>query len=66
MKKDRFSKKKMIADTIRKIDLLENQYGFTYKTGWSQVDGRSESINRAYGRYDALTELLNDLSDGTL
>ncbi len=58
MKNDRFSKKALADFVFMKIGYFEKEFGFSMHDGWNQVDGRGEKINRAYGEYDALTELV--------
>lgn len=45
-----------------RLDYYEATYGFTRKNGWSQVEGKGEEINRAYGEYDCCLSLIDAFS----
>ena len=57
----RFSRQ-AVKDVIqRRIDFLEREHGLTRDTGWNQVKNKSLAANRAYGAYDALHSLLDEI-----
>lgn len=45
---------------LAQIEYLVKKHGFNERIGWAQVNGRGEAINRVYGRYEALLDLLSD------
>jgi hypothetical protein len=59
----RFSKKAFIAELAESIQLYELDFGFDRNDGYSQVEGKGEEINRAYGRFDMLCDLLDEYTD---
>lgn len=56
----RFSKNALATFCYRNIERLEREHGFTRSNGWSQVSGKSEAINRAYGEYDAYLTIISE------
>lgn len=56
--KVRFSKAAVIEELSKKIVRFEETYKFTTHTGYAQVKGKGEEINRAYGEYVALVHLI--------
>lgn len=54
----RLSKKVMIEILQQRMENLEKTYGFKPRTGYSQVEGKGESINRRYGEYNAYDNLI--------
>jgi hypothetical protein len=59
----RFSRR-LIADTIAaRIERLEteNTVKFDNSNGWAQVHGKGEVVSRAYGAWEALNSLMDDL-----
>ena len=59
---ERFSKKMMQNLLVKQIEYLEKKYRFTRQNGWNQVEGKGEEHNRAYGRWDTLRNLLDQIS----
>jgi hypothetical protein len=57
--KPRFSKQSLIDYIERRQTELEAEFGFTARDGWSQVEGKGEEINRAYGEYTHLSTLVD-------
>ena len=55
----RFSPAAVAAYVAERRARLEADYGFTDQDGWKQVAYRSIEVNRAYGEYTALTDLLD-------
>lgn len=49
----RFSKKALAIYLVRRIRYAQKTYHFHERSGWNQVDGTGEEINRAYGEYIA-------------
>lgn len=60
----RFSKSAMVDYLARRIDRMERVYGFTTHSGWAQVDGKPADIQRAYGAFDMLQEILLAVETG--
>jgi hypothetical protein len=57
---------KLTKETIRvrildRIHALEIIHHFTSQTGWIQVEGKGSYANRAYGEYEILKTLLDEL-----
>lgn len=57
MSNPRFSKKTLAEFIDRRREQLETEFGFDPNNGTRQVDGKSAEVQRAYGEYDALTNL---------
>ena len=57
----RFSKQAVIDLIQHRVDFLEREHGLTRETGWNQVKHKSLAANRAYGAFDALNSLLDDI-----
>ena len=55
----RFSPAAVAAYVAERRARLEADYGFTDQDGWKQVAYRSKEVNRAYGEYIALEDLLD-------
>lgn len=49
----RFSKASLAIYLARRIRYAQKTYGFHENSGWNQVAGKGEEINRAYGEYAA-------------
>ena len=62
MKKQRFSKQKMLDYISSWMKILEDQHGFESGMGYQQVEGKDEKVNRAYGGYDMLNTIYEDVS----
>lgn len=58
----RFSKAALITRLSALKSALERKHKFNPHDGWDQVDCKGEEINRQYGRYVAITELLDEIS----
>ena len=58
----RFSKAVLRDWLTKSIAHMEHEYGFTRATGWSQVNNKGEAMNRAYGEYDMLLTILDNLN----
>lgn len=56
--KGRFSKQSVVNTLLKEHDRLIEEYHFNSDDGWSQVDGKGEEINRAYGRFTAIHDIL--------
>jgi hypothetical protein len=56
---DRFSKAKLAAYVERRRIELQTEFGFDPTNGWAQVEGKGEAVNRAYGEYDSLANLVD-------
>lgn len=55
----RLSAKAIVTHLEIKAARLERDYGFDGANGWDQVRGKGEEVNRAYGQYVAMRDLLN-------
>lgn len=66
MPKRRFSKQMVIDQLNTQIDHFEGRYKFTHETGYAQVEGRGEEINRAYGLWSYAVELKQWILEGSL
>jgi hypothetical protein len=55
--KERFSKQTLADHVFRNLRSLHEEHRFDPDNGWSQVIGKSQEINRAYGRWEALTAI---------
>jgi hypothetical protein len=60
----RFSKQAMIAYLHQQLRHYEDTFGFTTENGWAQVAGQPENIQRAYGEFDMVQEILHDIEVG--
>jgi hypothetical protein len=49
----RFSKQSLAIYLARRIRAAQKTFGFHDRSGWNQVAGKGEEINRAYGEYIA-------------
>ena len=56
----RFSKVKLAAYLLRRIDAIERTRNFDTMNGWQQVDGAGEEANRDYAEWHALLEVARD------
>ncbi len=41
---------------------FEKEYKFVSDNGWSQVEGKGEALNRAYGQYEKVLSLISKYS----
>ena len=55
----------VINEIASKIGELEINFGFNNKTGFLQVQGTTETLNRYYGQYEGLVMLYEELTDST-
>lgn len=55
----RFSKKQLAIWIGKKTKWMETEYGFHTQTGWAQVEGKGEKLNRLYGEYEQLQDLMH-------
>jgi hypothetical protein len=60
-KAKRFSKASMRAYLEMVQANIEKSYKFDHQSGWSQVEGRGEVMNRAYGEWNMCGMLLRQL-----
>lgn len=54
----RFSKKQLAQWIGKKTRWMEIEYGFHDQTGWAQVEGKGEELNRLFGEYQQLKDLM--------
>ena len=57
MSKPRFSKQALIDELDSLIEHYEKEDGFRRDTGWNQVRGKGEGVNRDYGMFDAYSHV---------
>ena len=57
----RFSKAKMIDHITQKMICVEREFGLDPNNGTSQLKNADKDTVIAYGKYEALEELFNDL-----
>ncbi len=55
----RFSKKQMATWLGKSTLWMEQEYGFHDRTGCAQVRGKGEDLNRAFGEYTQLRNLMD-------
>lgn len=55
----RFSKATLLQHCQLHIDRLTREFRFDRNNGWKQVEGRGEAVNRAYGKYEALSDVID-------
>lgn len=60
-KKERFSKKMLAKIIADKVFYLQDKNRFDPDDGWAQVHGKGEEINRDYGEYITLKNLVSQL-----
>ena len=61
-KDQRFGKTAVREYALALIETLEETYGFSTESGYAQVMGKGEEVNREYGAYSALQDLLDRFS----
>lgn len=59
----RFSRQKLVEHLYNKIDFLEREYGFTFNEGSDQVKDKDTFTKIAYGNYEELHQLIDDISN---
>lgn len=60
----RFSKGKLLNELRYRAIELGDAHGFDIDKGYSQVEGKGEEVNRAYGEWETLTTLFQQIRDG--
>lgn len=63
---NRFNKTNVLEHISKKMQKLEEQYGFDPNNGTIQVRGKSDEIVLAYGEYEALDSLYDTIQYGLL
>ena len=61
MPEERFSKKRVADYISHQMARAEERFGFDPNDGYRQVAGKGEDLNREYGAYSALQDLLEHL-----
>ena len=56
----RFSKATLAARLSDRVTRLQLEWNFDPRNGYAQVEGRGEEINRAYGEWNALRDLMEE------
>jgi len=59
-----FSKQNLISDLETIAGNLQRRHNFTCETGYSQVDGKGESINRDYAEWDRVRIIIDSIKSG--
>lgn len=62
----RFNKENVLIHIEKRIENLENKWGFDRNNGWSQVQGSNIEIIVAYGEFNGLIELYTELFNSDL
>jgi len=64
----RFSKEVVLAAIDKKIEALQNEWGFDPNNGTAQLKGKlaGQDAAVAYGTYRALDDLAEQIADGSL
>jgi len=60
----KFSKQKIMQHIERKLILLEREFGFDPNNGSDQLKTASQETIIAYGEYEALNVLWDDINNG--
>lgn len=61
LRKKRFSKSTVSVYLLQRLNNLIDQYNFDSNVGWVQVEGLGEVMNRAYGEFITLQDLVDNL-----
>jgi len=61
-----FSKKSILEFLEFKLQGLIKVYGFDLNTGYAQVEGKGEELNRVYGEFDAVVVLIQYVEEGRI
>jgi len=64
--KKRFNKQNVLDHIAYKIKALEDKWKFDPYDGWAQVEGTGFHKVMAYGEYQVLNELLDEITYGSL
>lgn len=59
--RQRFTKANLLHSLEMKIATYEREHGFKSYNGWDQVQGKEIEIIVAYGEYNALNNLIQEL-----
>ena len=59
--KKRFNKTNVLNHIYFEIDSLEKQWGFKSDNGYAQVEGADFQKVMAYGQYEALLDMYDDI-----
>lgn len=57
----RHSKANLVMNLRRRAARLQAEWGFDPEDGCMQVEGKGEAANRAYGAWNAMVELIEEL-----
>ena len=60
MSKPRFSRAALGEYITKRILYLEGHHGFDRNNGYAQVKGKGEELNRLYGEYSTLRDLVQE------
>lgn len=62
----RFNKNNVLIHIEKRMEMLQQRWGFNPNNGWSQVDGDDIEKIVAYGEFHGLDELHSELFNGNL
>lgn len=62
----RFSKQKLVDHLYEKTNFLEKEFGFVYTDGWDQVKDSDTKTKIAYGNWEELHCLIDDISNDVI
>lgn len=60
----RFCKSRLLADLEDSAMRLKARHGFTRNKGTKQVENKNPATNRAYGEWDMLMRLIENIQGG--
>lgn len=62
----RFNKNNVLIHIEKRMEMLQQRWGFNPNKGWSQVDGADIEKIVAYGEFNGLDELHTELFNNNL
>jgi len=62
----RFSRQKLVEHLYNKIWFYEKEFGFVYADGWDQVTDSDTKTKIAYGNWEELYQLIDDISNDVI
>lgn len=61
--KERFSRAFVLRELEIRINNIQARRSFTTQTGYKQVEGKGEEINRDYAKWDAYRSLISEFRE---